>query len=192
MRHSADTANPYSIAPLRPRIVALGPESLSKGMTTISGRQSKRSSKLSLSTFIKAPVEVCFDLVTRQLDETPGWDPTIRWVTPVSRKYIRVGNMSRVTFDLAGTIEEAVTALRSFTPNRAVMWTSNHSTQLQEEWQFKKEPNGTVVTVTVAYNPHGGLLARVTGSTGMRSQLERAVSQMLAGLKRAAETSTLT
>jgi len=100
--------------------------------------------------------------------------------------------MSRVTFNLAGDTEEAVAVVRSFSPNRTIMWTSNHRTQLQEQWQFQKEPDCTIVTITLGYNPPGGLLGRLAGRVGMRNQVEKAVSEMLDRLKAIAETSQRT
>ncbi|NQT47391.1 MAG: SRPBCC family protein [Chloroflexi bacterium] len=173
---------------LRPRIVPLGPESLSgeKGQSAAK-LDSKRSTNITKSTFIKAPVERCFELVAKQLEETPDWDPTIQWVNPISIKHVRVGSMSRVTFKLGGETEEAVAVVRSCSPNRAILWTSTHSTQLQEEWEFQKEPDCTIVTVTLSYNPPGGLLGRLTDRIGMRHQVDEAVSQMLEKLKATAE-----
>ncbi|HJX69860.1 MAG TPA: hypothetical protein VJ441_02080, partial [Dehalococcoidia bacterium] len=109
----------------------------------------KRATTITQSIIIRASTEHCFELISKQLEETPHWDPMIMWVNPIILKHVRVGSMSRVTFSLNGTKEEAVAMIRSFQPNRAILWTSNHSTQLQEQWQLQPEPNGTLVTVTV-------------------------------------------
>lgn len=111
------------------------------------------------------------------------------WVNPISTKHVRVGSMSRVTFSLDGTREEAVAMIRSFRPNRAILWTSNHSTQLQEEWQLQPEPHGTVVTVTLGYNPTGWVLGRLADKLVLRNKVERSVSEMLERLRAAAEAS---
>jgi len=140
-----------------------------------------------MSTIIKAPVEACFDLVARQFKEAPRWDPTVRWVVPVSSDYIRVGSKSRFIFDLAGSIEEANVVLRSLVPNETIVWTSNHHTRLKEEWRFKKEPDGTAVTVTLSYNHARGLMKYLTRQMRKHSQIEQAVSEMLRRLKMAAE-----
>lgn len=176
-------------APQR-RIVTLGPESLADGGELSEGRVgTKRAITITRSTIIRAPVERCFELITKQLEETPQWDPTIMWVNPISIKHVRVGSMSRVTFSLDGTREEAVAMIRSFRPNRTLLWTSNHSTQLQEEWQLEPEPHGTVVTVTLGYNPTGWVLGRITDRFMVRNKIERGVSEMLTRLKQFAEAS---
>jgi uncharacterized membrane protein len=95
--------------------------------------------------------------------------------------------MSRVTFSLDGAKEEAAAMVRSFRPNRAILWTSNHSSQLQEEWQLQPEPHGTVATVTLGYNPGRWLLGRLADKILKRNKIERAVSEMLRRLKAAAE-----
>ena len=188
MRNFTNTASVNSIAPASPQIIVNSPQSLSEEMAeTAASVGSKRSSGVTMSTHIKAPVEVCFDLVTKQLEEAPRWDPTIRWVVPISREYIGVGSKSRVTFDLAGSIEEAVVVVRSFVPNRVLMWTSNHSSQLQEEWHFGRASDGTFVMVTLNYNPYGGLLKHLARWMRMRSQVKPTVSEMLRRLKMAAE-----
>jgi len=169
--------------------VELAPEAFSREKSlSKSTPGAKRATTITRTIFIRAPAERCFDLITRQLEETPGWDPTIMWVNPISQKHVRVGSMSRVTFSLDGTTEEAVAMIRSFRPNRAILWTSNHSTQLQEEWQLQPAvPNGTVVTVTLGYNPTRWLLGRLTDKVVMRNKVEKAVSEMLDRLRAAAE-----
>ena len=172
----------------RRRIIELGPEALPNRKWVDTGKPgTKRATTITQTTVIRAPVEHCFELVARQLEETPDWDPTIIWVNPISSKHVRVSSMSRVTFSLDGTKEEAVAMVRSFRPNRAISWTSNHSSQLQEEWQLQPEPHGTVVTVTLGYNPGGWLLGRLAEKILKRNKIERAVSEMLKRLKAAAE-----
>lgn len=173
----------------RPRIVELGPEAFSKEKPSRMGEVgAKRSTTITQSIVIRAPAERVFELITKQLEETPAWDPTIMWVNPISLKHVRVGSMSRVTFSLDGTREEAVAMIRSYRPNRAILWTSNHSTQLQEEWQLQPEEHGTVVTVSVGYNPTGWLLGRLTDKMVMRNKVQKAVSEMLQRLKETAES----
>ena len=176
--------------PIQRRIVKLAPEALSgEGRAGYVGLNTKRTVTISRSMFVLAPAERCFELITKQLEETPDWDPTIMWVNPISLKHVRVGSMSRVTFSLDGTREEAVAVIRSFNPNRAILWTSNHSTQLQEEWQLQPEPHGTLVSVTLGYNPVGWLLGRITDRMLVRNKVEKAVEEMLERLKTAAERS---
>ena len=171
------------------RIVELGPEALSDGKAVEAGKLgTKRAVTITQSIIIRASAERCFQLITKQLEETPRWDPTIMWVTPISLKHVRVGSMSRVVFGLDGTREEAVAMIRSFRPNRAILWTSTHSSQLQEEWQLQPEPHGTVVTVTLGYNPGGWVFGRLADKIVTKSKVEKAISEMLERLKAAAET----
>lgn len=174
----------------QPRIVELAPEAFSREKSfSKSTLGTKRATTITQTIFVAAPAERCFDLITKQLEETPGWDPTIMWVNPISLKHVRVGSMSRVTFNLDGATEEAVAMIRSFRPNRAILWTSNHSTQLQEEWQLQPAvPHGTLVTVTLGYNPTGWLLGRLTDRIVMRNKVDKSVSEMLERLKAASES----
>jgi len=173
-------------APQR-RIVELGPESLSDSHLDSDRSGTKRATTITQSIFIRASAERCFELIARQLEETPQWDPTIMWVNPISLKHVRVGSMSRVTFSLDGTREEAVAMIRSFRPNRAILWTSTHSNQLQEEWQLQPEPHGTVVRVTLGYNHGGWVFGRLIDKIVMKHKVEDATSEMLKRLKAAAE-----
>lgn len=172
----------------RRRIIELGPEALPDRSWVDAGKLgTKRATTITQSTVIRAPIEHCFELIARQLEETPHWDPTIIWVNPVSLKHVRVGSMSRVTFSLNGAKEEATAMIRSVRPNRAISWTSNHSSQLQEEWQLQPEPHGTVVTVTLGYNPGGWVFGWLADKILRKSKIEKAVSEMLKRLKAAAE-----
>lgn len=171
----------------KPRIVALGPESLS-GKAVDSGNVSmKRATTITRSISIKATAEHCFDLITRQLEEKPDWDPTIMWVNPINMRQTRVGSMSKVTFLLDGIKEEAIAVIRSFQPNKSILWTSNNSTQLQEHWDLQVEKYGTLVSVTIGYNPIGWIIGRLTDRLFMRGKIEKAISEMLIRLKKAAE-----
>jgi len=191
MRNFTNTASVDSITHDYQQIIVRNPYYLSEEMTKIVARgKSKYFSKVTDSTHIKAPVEVCFDLVARQLEEIPNWDPTIRWVMPISHEYVRVGSKSRVTFNLSGSIEEATVVLRSYVPNKVIVWSSNHSNQLQEQWQFRGEyNNSTLVMVTLGYNPYRGWFKYFNRWARMNGQIEKAVSVMLGRLKSVAEMS---
>lgn len=173
---------------LRPRIVQLAPDTFTNregsNRTTL---DTGRTVTVSRSTIVRATAERCFGIVTKQLEETPDWDPTIVWVSPISVKHTRVGSTSRVTFDIGGNVEEAVAMIRSFSPNRSLLWTSTHSTRLLEEWRLDPEQHGTIVNVTVGYDPTGRLFGRLADRVLMRSKVEKSVVEMLQGLKRKAE-----
>ncbi len=166
--------------PIKRRIVEMAPEALTNDNTSKSGRLgTRRSVNITRSTIIRAPVEECFHRVMKQLEETPQWDPMIREVQPLVIRHVRVGSMSRVIFSLNGSSEEAVVLVRAFVPNRSLFWTSTHSSQLQEEWQFRPLPFGTMVLVTLGYNPSGGLAQRISGMIAMRRKFEKSVDEML-------------
>ena len=189
MRNLAVTERPDSIRPVHQRIITHNPYSSSEEMIMIfTGGGTRRLSRVTAFTKIRASVEVCFDMVTRQLEGDPRWDPTIKWVVPVSCESIGVGSKSRVTFDIADSIEEATVILCSFVPNKVIMWTSDHSTQLQEEWSFGTETdNCTSVMVTLSYNPYRGWLKYFSRRARVNGQIELTVLKMLRRLKMAAE-----
>ncbi|MFC1925239.1 SRPBCC family protein [Chloroflexota bacterium] len=173
---------------IRPRIVQLGPEDLLGNKSLEPDKLSlKRTVTITRNTVISAPIERCFEFIDKQLDQTPHWDPIIKWVVPISTKHVRVGSMSRVTFDFRGVTEVAVAMIRSFHPNRSIFWTSTHSSQLQEEWRLQPEPHGTVVTVTLGYNPGGWAVGRLMEKVVMKGKVEDVVSEILARLKTAIE-----
>lgn len=168
------------------RIVTLGPETLSGSGDQLADSHKlgmKRSTTITRATIIRATAERCFEFISRQLEETPQWDPMIMWVDPVMKKHIRVGSMSRVNFSLDGVREEAVAMIRSYKPNKSLLWTSNHSSQLQEQWYLEEEPHGTLVTVTLGYNTGGWLFGRLADRIFMKGKVERAVSEMLERLR---------
>lgn len=166
----------------------LGPETLSSQWEPErGGLEPKKAVNVSRTLFMAAPLERVFDVVDKQLEEKPEWDPTILWVQPITIKHVRVGSMSRVTLRLGGSIEEAVAMVRSYKHNHSIFWTSTHSTQFQEEWRFRNVENGTLVTLTVGYNPVGRLLGKITDMLGMRGRIEHDLTEMLQRL--AAEVS---
>lgn len=168
------------------RIVSLGPETMSGSVDQLADSAKlgmKRSTTITMSTMILAPAESCFEFISRQLEETPKWDPLIVWVQPLMKKHIRVGSMSRVNFSLDGVREESIAMIRSYKPNRSILWTSNHSSQLQEQWYLEQEPHGTLVTVTLGYNTSGWLFGRLADKIFMRSKVQKAVGEMLERLK---------
>ena len=105
------------------------------------------------------------------------------WVNPIITNHIRVGSMSRVNFNLHGVREEAVAMIRSFKPNRSLLWTSNHSNQLQEQWHLEPDPHGTLVTVTLGYNPIGWIFGWLVDRIFMKRKLEKAITEMMERLK---------
>jgi uncharacterized membrane protein len=171
------------------RIVELGPDTLSdKHWAKAENLDMKRSVTIKRSIIIRASAERCFEFISRQLEETPDWDPTLMWVNPVTIKHTRVGSMSRVNFSLDGVREEAVAMVRSFRPNRSLLWTTNHSNQLQERWELQPEPHGTLVTVTLGYNTRGWIFGRLADRLHLRGKVEKAVTEMLEKLKTSAES----
>lgn len=175
---------------VQPRIVQLGPDTLSNHETQDTPPPGKNNvTRIVRSISIRAPLERCFELITRQLEKTPDWDPMIMQVDPISIKHVRVGSMSRVAFNLsdANAFEEAIAMIRFFRPNKAISWASTHSTRLQEEWQVQHQPSGTIVTLILGYNPTGSLLRRLASRISLRRQLEKAVSETLENLKATAE-----
>lgn len=175
---------------LHPRIVQLGPETFSKDESAKSIRlDGKRAVTIVRSTFVRASAERSFLIISKQFEETPGWDPTVMWVEPICVKHVGVGSMSRVTFTFEGTTEEAIAMIRSVKPNRAIMWTSTHSSGLREEWQLQPATLGTVITVTLSYNPGGWFLGRFTDRIVMRKKVERTVEEMMKRLGEVVENS---
>ena len=106
MTDFTSTIRANSITPTKPCPVCRDPLSLSWDMTkSVDRKRWKRVSSVTMSTYVDAPVEVCFDLVARQLVEFPRWDPMIKSVNPIACEYDGVGSISLVIFDLAGSVE---------------------------------------------------------------------------------------
>lgn len=178
-----------SIRPAPPQLITHRFRSPSPGMSTaVAGKRRSRFCSVSMNTLISAPVEDCFNLVSRQIEEVTEWDPTISDAKPICCEDIGVGSKSRITFCLAGSVEEVTVVIRSLVPNRVFMWTSEHSTQLQEEWRFRTGLSGTIITLTISYNPYGGgLLKYLTRRVRMRSHIEGVILEILGRLRTTAE-----
>jgi len=77
--------------------------------------------------------------------------------------------------------------IRTFQPNKAISWTSTHSSQLQEDWYFQSAPYGTVVTINLGYNRGGWFFMRLIENIMRKSKVKKDVSDMLDQLKLAIE-----
>jgi len=174
--------------PPQRRIVGLTPEAhLDSNFIDADKLGTKKVITVIKSIVINASTERCFEFVSKQLEETPHWDPTIMHVHSISSKHVRVGYMSRVNFNFRGKIEEATVMIRSFQTNKAISWTSTHSSQLQEEWHFQSAPYGTVVTINLGYNRGGWFFVRLIEKIMRKSKVKKDVSDMLDQLKLAIE-----
>jgi len=110
---------------------------------------------------------------------------------PIAIRQNRIGSMSRVIVSLNGYTEEAVALVRSYTPNRSILWTSTHSMQLQQEWHFRHLRLGrTLVIVVTGYNPKGNLVRRLSERVVLRRKVCKAMEEMLDMLKREVEIGT--
>ena len=74
----------------------------------------------SKDVFILAPVAPCFELLAKQLEKPPEWDPIIINVWPVSKVRRQIGATSQVTLNLGGRNRESLAMICRYRPNRAI------------------------------------------------------------------------
>jgi len=140
--------------------------------------------------FVAERSEHCFDILTKQLEEAPTWDPMVLEVKPISQVRRQTGATSRLTFSLGGKKLETLAMICLCNANRdsnqTIAWVSNDKVRITEEWQLKSKHKGTMVHFTLHYT-FPGKLGRVREKLVARKKVERDIDQMVNQLKAFAE-----
>ena len=137
---------------------------------------------------IAAPVEFCFDILTKQLEQTPQWDPIVINARPVSKVRGRIGATSQVTLNLGGKELESLAMISRYHPNRAISWVLSKKPKVMEDWRLEPRSHGTLVGVTVAREVGGWIIGRLLDKIMRRKKVEDDLTKMLTQLKRAVES----
>jgi uncharacterized membrane protein len=138
--------------------------------------------------FIEAPAEFCFDILSKQLEKPPLWDPMIVHAWPVSNVRDKIGATSQVTLDLGGKKVESQAMISRYHPDRAVSWVFTRRPKVREDWQLERKPHGTQVRVTLAHEFDGRVIGRLIYKIMRQKRLEQDLDKMLAQLKETVES----
>jgi uncharacterized membrane protein len=138
--------------------------------------------------FIEAPAELCFDILSKQLEKTPQWDPMIIQAWPVSNVRDKIGATSQVILDLGGKKVESQAMISRYHPDRAVSWVFTRRPKVREDWQLERKPHGTQVRVTLAHEFDGRVIGRLIYKIMRQKRLEQDLDKMLAQLKETVES----
>ena len=138
--------------------------------------------------FIEAPAEFCFDILSKQLEKPPQWDPMIFHAWPVSNVRDKIGATSQITLDLGGKKVESQAMISRYHPDRAVSWVFTRRPKVREDWQLERKPHGTQVRVTLAHEFDGWVIGRLTYKVTRRKRVEQDLDKMLAQLKETVES----
>jgi len=156
---------------------------------TVAKRRSDKAVTVSRSLFVGAPTERCFDMLAKQLEDPPRWDPMVSDVKPLSRRRRQPGATSLVRFKLGRKEVETLTMIASYRPNQSIGWVSSDKARVREDWTLEPEPDGTTTTIILSYDAPpwfpSSFLNRFT-----RDQVEEAVNQMLDGFSEVAESNS--
>jgi uncharacterized membrane protein len=138
--------------------------------------------------FIEAPPGFCFDILSKQLEKPPQWDPMIVHVWPVSNVRDKMGATSQVTLDLGGKKVESQAMVSRYHPDRAISWVLSEKPKVREDWQLERKPHGTQVRVALAHELDGWVIGRLIYKIMRRKRVEQDLDKMLAQLKQAVES----
>jgi uncharacterized membrane protein len=138
--------------------------------------------------FIEASTEFCFDILSKQLEQPPEWDPVIVHARPVSNVRDKIGATSQVTLDLGGKKVESQAMISRYHPDRAVSWVFTRRPKVREDWQLERKPHGTQVRVTLAHEFDGWVIGRLIYKVMRRKRVEQDLDKMLAQLKETVES----
>jgi len=143
---------------------------------------------ISKEILVMAPVESCFGILAKQLEQSPQWDPIIVNVQPVSESRGRIGATSQVTLNLGGKKLESLAMISRYRPNRAISWVTTRKPKVREDWWLEPKPRGTMVGVTLAHEVTGWVIGRFLYKILHRKKVAEDLDKMLAQLKAVAES----
>ena len=133
--------------------------------------------------FIAAPAGSCFEILARQLEQPPQWDPMIVHAWPASDVRGRIGATSQLILNLGGKKVESQAMISRYQPNRAVSWVFSEKPKVREDWRLEQKPNGTLVGVTLAREVVGWVIGRFLHKITRQKKIEHDLDKMLAQLK---------
>jgi hypothetical protein len=138
--------------------------------------------------FIEAPAELCFDILSKQLEKPPQWDPMIVHAWPVSNARDKIGATSQVILDLGGKKVESQAMISRYHPDRAVSWVFTRRPKVREDWQLEPKTRGTMVRINLAQELNRWIIGRLIYKVMRRKRVEQDLDKMLIELKRAVES----
>jgi len=151
-------------------------------------RSDKETVKVSNHLIVRAPAEHCFNILAKQLEEPPKWDPMVVDVKPLSPRRRQTEATSLITFRLGRKEVKTLAMISSYHPNRSIAWVSSDRPRVREDWTLESGPNGTAITVTVSYDAPRSVVSSFLDRF-MAGQVEQAVNQMLSKFREFAESS---
>jgi hypothetical protein len=137
---------------------------------------------------IAALPERCFNTITRQLEQTPQWDPIISDAQPVSKSRGLIGATSEVTLNLGGRQLKSVAMISRYRPKHAISWIFNNKTKVMESWQVEPKASGAAVSVTLACEVPGGAIGRLLYKITRWKKVEQDLNKTLVYLKAVLES----
>jgi len=152
----------------------------------------KRTVFTSKEIFIAAPVESCFDILAKQLEQAPQWDPIVVNARPVSNVRGQIGATSYVTLNLGGRKLESLATISRYHPNRAISWVTSRKPKVREDWHLEQKPRGTQVRVILAHELDGWAIGRLIYKVMRRKRIEQDLDKMLDQLKETVESTAMT
>jgi len=138
--------------------------------------------------FIAAPVELCFETLTSQLEQPRQWDLIITGAKPASKARGRIGATSQVTLNLGGKERQSLAMISRYRPNRAISWVLTNKPKVREDWQLEQKPRGTAVSVTLTCEVPGWAIGRLLYRIRRWKKVEQDLDKTLTHLKKVIES----
>ena len=151
-------------------------------------RSDKETVKVSNHLIVRAPAEHCFNILAKQLEEPPKWDPMVVDVKPLSPRRRQTEATSLITFRLGRKEVKTLAMISSYHPNRSIAWVSSDRPRVREDWTLEPGRNGTAISVTLGYDAPRSFVSSFLDRF-MAGQVEQAVNQMLSKFREFAESS---
>jgi len=138
-------------------------------------------------TFIEAPVELCFDTLSKQLEQPPQWDPIIVHAWPASSVRGCIGAVSQLILNLGGKERNSQAVISRYRPNEAISWVLTEKPKVREDWQLQPKSRGTLVRVNFAQELNGWALGRLLYKVMRQNRVEQDLDRMLTQFKATVE-----
>jgi uncharacterized membrane protein len=174
--------SPTIVPPLRKTV---GNTPLPPGLTEFDPGKTVITSK---EIFIKAPVEVCFGILSQQLEKSPLWDPIIIQTLPVLNRREQKGATSQLTLNLGGRELSSRAVISRYRPNGSISWVSSGKPKVREDWRLEPKSNGTTMHVNFALELNGWPIGRLLYKVLRHKKVENDLDRMLVRFKEAVES----
>ena len=147
--------------------------------------------QVSKEVTIAAPVGLCFDTISKQLERPTEWDRIVQHVWPDSEERGQVGTTSRALVNFGGQAFQRSVVVTKYDHNSAFSWDLIRYPGFSVNWALKPKRNGTVVSLTLSWEAPERALPRFLCKVMLGRRVASDVGGTLKQLKKTVERTNI-